>query len=495
MSVTVTEYGAGMVQSADKYCMHEIRQNGKENPTCCLPFVTEKILSMASNVESAQQLDPVTLFSLIQEAHNRKMKSVMDLTCCTLVNKVHTKTSVFETETKTSVEFKIDQKYVHNKYCNRLRSHRRETFIRVSDVCLDYRPALTCTATMIKNVLTSMEQDLEYDDRVNEFMESSKFVVCDKMYRDFKKLNVATERLHKLICEDKTLARVLSYNVVERLVQIFDVRDLEFSQRLAANILLSAIYHECSNLIKEQAIPFLVKLMNSRFNQLAKKVVITLTSLACASPDYIKVIVDNRALEVAHEVVAKSTKGGFDVVQSLAMFLAVVCRANNLSPDKEKVVINISQILFQKKWYTSSATHINRACYALSYLSYERPVEFTKQVCECLVKFLSHDDKSVVASALGVVGNVVRWGYGYQIQYLTEDFGLVDCLGKSILCSEFKKFRKEACQIISNLAARSKASIKDEAVLIESMCKLLEKDEPDVKMEAAWAIFNGIYAL
>lgn len=34
-----------------------------------------------------------------------------------------------------------------------------------------------------------------------------------------------------------------------------------------------------------------------------------------------------------------------------------------------------------------------------------------------------------------------------------------------------------------------------EANLIEPLYDLLEKDmyEPDVKMEAAWAIFNGIY--
>lgn len=34
-----------------------------------------------------------------------------------------------------------------------------------------------------------------------------------------------------------------------------------------------------------------------------------------------------------------------------------------------------------------------------------------------------------------------------------------------------------------------------EAKLIEPLCSLLEKDmyESDVKMEAAWAIFNGVY--
>lgn len=56
---------------------------------------------------------------------------------------------------------------------------------------------------------------------------------------------------------------------------------------------------------------------------------------------------------------------------------------------QEKVVITIVEELFQKDWNTPSTKHIKRACYALSYLSYERPVDITKQVCGCLVKFLS----------------------------------------------------------------------------------------------------------
>lgn len=162
----VWNYGTGMVQNpqhikysteshllliADKFGMHEIKRKLEENPTCYLPLVTDKILSMASSVESAQQLDPVTLFSLIQEAHNRKMKRLMDLACCTLANKV---------QTKAILEFNIHQEYAHSKCSNsRLRSHKRETFIKTFDVVgLDCRPALSGTTKMIMNELTSPEE-------------------------------------------------------------------------------------------------------------------------------------------------------------------------------------------------------------------------------------------------------------------------------------------------------------------------------------------------
>lgn len=99
-----------------------------------------------------------------------------------------------------------------------------------------------------------------------------------------------------------------------------------------------------------------------------------------------------------------------------------------------------------------------------------------------------------MGSALGVVANIVRWGSLIQIQHLTKDWQLLKCLGKSVLCSEIKKFRKEACQIIANVAVRSEIQIKDEAGLIERLLKLFEEDEDDVKMEAAWAIYNSISA-
>lgn len=45
-------------------------------------------------------------------------------------------------------------------------------------------------------------------------------------------------------------------------------------------------------------------------------------------------------------------------------------------------------------------------------------------------------------------------------QCLTEHCWLLQWLGERLLCSKVKTFRKEACQIISNLAVRSKTSVK-----------------------------------
>ncbi|KAK1381873.1 hypothetical protein POM88_019608 [Heracleum sosnowskyi] len=78
----------------------------------------------------------------------------------------------------------------------------------------------------------------------------------------------------------------------------------------------------------------------------------------------------------------------------------------------------------------------------------------------------------IAGSALGVVGNIARWGPSDQIQYLATDTLLLKCLRRML--SFESKFTKEACQIISNIAARSPTWIQvmHSAKLIEPLCSL-----------------------
>lgn len=102
----------------------------------------------------------------------------------------------------------------------------------------------------------------------------------------------------------------------------------------------------------------------------------------------------------------------------------------------------------------------------------------------------------IAGSALGVIGNVARWGNDNQIQVLAGESKLLQCLVK-ILCSKSKKLVMESCMILSNIAARRNAWIQlmHEVKLVDPLCNLLaySTHDSDVKMEAAWVIFNGIY--
>lgn len=134
------------------------------------------------------------------------------------------------------------------------------------------------------------------------------------------------------------------------------------------------------------------------------------------------------------------------------------------------------------------------ACYALSYLTYdcyETCVAFPVRICEWLVELTFHKESLVVGSALGVIRNIVRWGNPDQIEIIASCCQLLQCLERNALCSETNTIWSEGCQFISNIAARRETLIQDmiQAGLIDRLCTLLEGDQPDVKVEAAWAIF------
>lgn len=218
---------------------------------------------------------------------------------------------------------------------------------------------------------------------------------------------------------------------------------------------------------------------------------IALTHLACAFPHSIDVIIKNHALEAVQTIV----NGDYGVHHSIsysANFLAVICRNHDLPTEKARVALDISEaiLLNPNHSYRDKA----QACYILSYLSHKKQVVIKQETRDMLIDFIYCGVPMLAGSALGVIENIVRWGTFFQVEDFVKDPKFLRCLGKRMLCCCYKKFRKQACQIISNLAAREIISIEDmiKVKVIKHLCSLLKNEESDVQMEAAWALFNGI---
>lgn len=289
-----------------------------------------------------------------------------------------------------------------------------------------------------------------------------------------------------MINEDPRLADHLKSDVAERLVKILKESDDVFIQRSAAYILSQAKFDTCGTIIREKATPVLVDLMSSQSYLIAIPVVITLTRLACASPDYVRVILDEGAFKVALEI-ARITNRGHMLLDELAKFMAVVCRGK-LLPNQECLALTILDELLQRRF--GSSRYLERACFALSYLSYGRYVGIKQETCKRLIRLTTHSKNSVAGPALGVLGNIARWGTFDQIEILAKDSEFLQCLGTCLLCCKPRKFQVEACQIISKIAAQSPTFTEDmhTAGLIDRLNGLLEVDASDVKMEAGCAI-------
>ncbi|KAK1385510.1 hypothetical protein POM88_023245 [Heracleum sosnowskyi] len=514
-----------------------------ENPTYPLSNSTSNILSKViyyCNIvvhpstaeidfdpQFVQQLDLVPLFNLIQAANHLRIKSLLNLTCRTLVNKVKTKISE-----DIMNEFNIGGVYIQSakrfkrSYSKEdipqpeddipfidsiLRHREKETFINkplLVDVPIS--PLATERPGLHK-------QNLYFSRCFSIFMESN-----DSEDREPVKFREATEWLNDLVNGDADLAGCLSSEAIECLLRILakidnskDRKDLVAIQSLAVRILSCALSHNIFHKYSRDAVPALVKLMSHPITDLSIAGVMALTRLAYACPRCMQVILKNGALEQAQEIAIKIRNLHLpELRQWVAKFLAVVCY-RDLPDHKVNVALMIADDLLTKD--SISHRHIVSTCYALQYLTYKRTVPIEGEAWDKLMRKLIgliincfridctaiscsppvlFGSTVIASSALGVVGNIARWGNSNQIQTLANDSRLLQGLGM-MLRFEIKKFTKEACQIISNIAARRQSWIQNmhKANLVEPLYDLLENDmyESDVKMEAAWAIFNGIY--
>ncbi|KAL6551929.1 hypothetical protein OROGR_008083 [Orobanche gracilis] len=320
-------------------------------------------------------LDSVGLFNLIQAAHHLEIKSIMDLTCRTLVKKVKTKT--IEDIMK---EFDLDEACIQSAKRLKssikdpeslnvesiLRQRRKETFIdksRLVDVPIS--PFATERQCLVKN-------------RFCDFVESA---VCK--HRDMRKMLEAIKWLNNLIDGDVGFADCLSVAAVEHFLQI--VTELDNSTDIDLTIQSGSSHPlACSSREKfyeywRQAIPAFVDLMSDRLTDLNILGVIALRRLAYASAYCKQVILDHAALEKVQKI-ANKFESSFppnvpELIHEVAKFLAVVC-CTYLPDDKS----------FQKELRTYQ--HIESVCYALQYLTYERTVAFEGEAWNKIIKRL-----------------------------------------------------------------------------------------------------------
>ncbi|KAK1405454.1 hypothetical protein POM88_005059 [Heracleum sosnowskyi] len=362
------------------------------------------------DIEFVKQLDnPVILFDLIQAAHYFKIKSLIDLTCRTLVDKVKRKTY--------------------------------EEIMKGFDIGRDYsRPSVAkCVQRVVapRVVHTSLKEGLQLMIFMFARSWSPETLKFDQLLEPIK-------HLEELINRDLGLAYRLRSGIVRYLVMILKMtnnrRYTLYIQCRVVSILSRARFDICGDVLEKDAVPLLMKLVPKYSNTLATDAVIALTRLAYASPVHVKVIIDNGALEAVHEVINK-VSSDYKIMDDVTKFLVAFCRGYNLYPDsfssdKVAVVLTIIEDLFYKE--TDFYSYL--ACYALLYLSHGRCMTLTWEAYKRLIRKLTdfiaivntplsgsvtgvvgnirrwENLSKIVGSALGVVGNIARWGNFNQIQ-------------------------------------------------------------------------------
>ncbi|XP_074347705.1 importin subunit alpha-1b-like [Apium graveolens] len=170
---------------------------------------------------------------------------------------------------------------------------------------------------------------------------------------------------------------------------------------------------------------------------------------------------------------------------------AVACQINPKLPcDKLMLVVRALMELLKSE----HSDIYPSGCAGIVYLCEGREeIIFENEYFECLIEkpYLCHVLNISRAAALG---SIVRCGSDDDIDQVIIKKGL--CLFKVWLSNKDKYIVKNACWIISNIAARKEDHIKAaiDFELIDPLVHIVENYESlDVKKEAAWAISNAIH--
>ncbi|XP_074373341.1 uncharacterized protein LOC141713703 [Apium graveolens] len=449
--------------------------------------------------------DPFVVVNLIQAAHFLMIKKLMDMACLLLAK------SVFLAEIDDSGFYK--DRDDRDDCSHMLRSRSKDTFINHSGF-LDVH--------FSRLVLSQLHFIKTWQDAFDKHFR--KIV----NFKNLEELLVDICSFEEFICADPRAACRINVGVVQFLIKILNNTDYNINkrndiQRPIISILSRAKLSIWGEQMQMELFPILIKFMHHPENGLAVSAVIALTRVTYDFPDCIKVFIDLGVLDAAHKALSNHLEVYWGM-EHLAKFLVTICRGHSsfpcLSSEKVANIVTILESICLKWPYQYRMVHIF-TCYALSYLSYGRCVVLEEKVWQKLqqrlVVYISfHDtpgpecrlgirasvsrkvnlDQMLAGSALGVVGNIMRWGDDDQMLSLIEVPRFWNCL-KGMLYS-FENFQKEALQIISNLAAK-RIPFKIDAIweTIKSLggCSydfVSDDVRMDVRMEAAWAVFNII---
>ncbi|XP_074344388.1 uncharacterized protein LOC141683548 isoform X2 [Apium graveolens] len=252
------------------------------------------------------------------------------------------------------------------------------------------------------------------------------------------------EGLAKMLSSDTRLADYLGVDVVERLVMVLD-KDVSISiKESAACILSHAPIDTFKDLITVKAIPRILCHLYERPSFALCRVVTALTRFACVSPEYVRVMLDQGALTFFKANSRYYTPGTL-ILKNFAKFLVIVCRANVFTLQEENVCAKILENILRIN--SHDYVHMERACYGLQYLSYKRRLEMDMDTIAKLFVLAVNQDNGVAGSALGVLGNIARWGDVSQIEFMASGDTIVIAFQR-FLSDKPMKFQWELCQII-----------------------------------------------
>lgn len=288
---------------------------------------------------------------------------------------------------------------------------------------------------------------------------------------------------------------VLASGVLPALVQMLQLHDKPKVQFESAWTLTNiASTSETKAIVDAGAVPYLSQLLCSPDAEVREQCAWCLGNVAGDSATLRDIVLSSGAMQaILQNIVQPANAPLFDnCVWALSNF----CRGKP-QPQLDQVspALPILANVLKGASVTSSSAKID-ALWALSYIS-DGPDERIQSVLDThgLVDTLVHmldNDSELVAPALRTVGNIVS-GNDTQTQVVI-DAGLMPKM-LHLINSPKRMIRKEACWVISNVAAGTqpqiKTLLKTKGVMMQ-IAEMAIHSEWEVRKEAIWVISNVV---
>lgn len=307
-------------------------------------------------------------------------------------------------------------------------------------------------------------------------------------------LMIATQSCRKLLSREKNppINDIIQGGIVPRCIELLDydhnVR-LQFEAAWVLTNIASGTSEQTQSVIKNGAVPKLVKLLKSVSPYVREQAVWALGNIAGDGPHARDFILRHDALALLLDLIKPDVSVTF--MRNIVWTLSNLCRNKNPPPPFD--LIKPALPVFNRLLSNTDADVLADTCWALSYLT-DGSNDKIQAVLETgiipkLVNLLTSQEGTVLTPALRAVGNIVT-GDDLQTDAVISAGGL-PYLG-ALLRHHRPNIVKEAAWAISNITAGNMNQIQHviNAGLIPPLIEVLYFGDYKAQKEAAWAITN-----
>ncbi|CAD6216609.1 unnamed protein product [Miscanthus lutarioriparius] len=302
----------------------------------------------------------------------------------------------------------------------------------------------------------------------------------------------ATVQFRKLLSDEKnsTVIKIIRADVLPRFAEFLSRHGLPQLQMEAAWVLTNIAASDYTLLVAEcGAVPRLVELLGSPNANIRHQAIWCLGNIAADMASCRDILFDHGALTPLLSQFREDMK--IPVLRTAMWALSNLCFGKLPAEVQVKPILEIiSQLI-----HSADEKILADACWTLYYICGGKgdAVQdvLDAGVCPQLVNLLMHASANVLLPVIMALARISA-GDDKQVEVLIEN-GILNWLAQLLARNYPKNVKKQACLIVSNIAAGSKDQIQAviDADIITPLIVLLRTSETDIKKEAAWAISNA----